>query len=155
MATDTVPVKQYPEWVRGTARIDDNDIVLAANAVERYAINEAEHRETLLQDLAALSRPHSQRAIDFVERHGLLWHGPEAFGNGECREPLDHWDAVAKRLHVFLRLFGFLETAQVGRNAQAVRNYLLSQAPRGAIRTLILEDDQQCVEYASTPLLLK
>jgi hypothetical protein len=30
MATDTVPLKQYPEWVRGTAYIDGYEIVLDA-----------------------------------------------------------------------------------------------------------------------------
>jgi hypothetical protein len=45
-------------------------------AGEKYSTNEAEHRETVLEDLVALNR-FPQRLLDFVRRHGLLWHGPD------------------------------------------------------------------------------
>jgi hypothetical protein len=60
---------------------------MAAKAGEKYSINEAEHRETLLEDLVALKR-FPQRLLNLVRRHGLSWHGPNQFGSGECRESL-------------------------------------------------------------------
>ena len=50
--------------------------------------------EDLLSDLLGLwgtqkSRLKLEREVlDFVLRHGLLWHGPEQVGSGDCREPL-------------------------------------------------------------------
>jgi hypothetical protein len=149
MAIDTSPVKQYPEWVKGTARIDGNELVLDANGTEEYSIDEAEHREALLQDLAALSRPNPQRAIDFVGRHGLLWHGPEAVGNGECRESLGDWQSVARILRSSLHLLTLLQRVKMPAHRQSVSLQLRRLADRGILPTPIPEDDQGRAEFAS------
>jgi hypothetical protein len=85
---------QFPVWPRGTARIDGEDIVLSKDRAQLYYIHEP---DDLLSDLAGLwgekgSRTRVDRAVlSFVRRHGLLWHGREHVGTGECRESLRTW----------------------------------------------------------------
>jgi len=107
MATSGVAFRQqFPQWIRGLARIEGEEIVLDEGRAETYYIHGP---EALLFDLAALvpSRPDfkTQDAVRFARRHGLLWHGPESVGSGECRESLEAWWYAAARLSVIIRLY--------------------------------------------------
>lgn len=97
---------QFPQWIKGPARIEGGEIVLDAGRAETYYIHGP---EDLLSDLAALvpSRPdfRTRDAVRFVRRHGLLWHGPEAVDRGECREALDQWWHVGARLSLTITLY--------------------------------------------------
>jgi predicted nucleic acid-binding Zn ribbon protein len=84
--------RQYSWWVRGPARVVDDEVVLDEERAEKYYIHQP---DDLLPDLAGLwgvlhdPRPKLNREVlRFVRRHGLLWHGPEEVGSGECRESL-------------------------------------------------------------------
>jgi hypothetical protein len=85
---------QFPEWPRGPARIEGEDVVLLEDRAQFYYIHEP---DDLLSDLAGLwsekmPRTRLERAVlSFVRRHGLLWHGREDVGRGECRESLREW----------------------------------------------------------------
>ena len=73
----------------------------------------------------------------FVRRHGLLWHGPEAVGSGECRESLREVGVAGFTLSFIVtfyqRLMEAVETGSVEpvRNLRFLQNYasdILNQA---------------------------
>jgi predicted nucleic acid-binding Zn ribbon protein len=146
MATDAISLKQYPEWVRGPAHIDGDEVVLNEEAAEKYLVDESEHREQLLHDLTALSEYDPQGVVNFVRRHGLLWHGPEHLGGGECRESLTYWQAAAWDLRILIGLYIRLQ------DAESMRKYLRSLRDGKIFWTPIPDDNQLCLEYASIEL---
>lgn len=84
---ETLPAGQY--WVRGPAHIVDNscEIVLDEDRIERYVLYQ---NTGLLFELAGLGDGDKvQKALAFVRRYGLLWHGEEHLGSGEFRESLE------------------------------------------------------------------
>lgn len=109
---------QFPQWVRGPAKIDGKEIVLDEDRVEEYFIHEP---TDLLPDLAGLaefldSRSKGEKlAVTFARRHGLLWHGPDKVGSGECREQLEKWIYAAIRIRIVALLYvRLLDSMQSG-----------------------------------------
>jgi predicted nucleic acid-binding Zn ribbon protein len=146
MSTDPISSKQYPVWARGLGHISGDEIILQEKSAERYLTDESQHRERLLQDLIELSEHNPQGALDFVKRHGLLWHGPEHLGSGQCRESLTYWRAVAWDLRILIGLYIRLD------DAQSMRKYLRTLRDGGIFRAAIPDNDQTCLEYASIEL---
>lgn len=114
---------QFPQWVKGPARIEGDEIVLDEERAEPYYIHGPEN---LFTDLASLvpSRPdfRSQDAVRFVRHHGLLWHGPEAVGRGDVREALNDWWQAGARLSILIRLYQrLLEGVRTG-SAEPIRS---------------------------------
>ena len=54
LTTESIGVGPWPVWVRGKARVDGEEIVLAPANAERYDAPNSKHHATLLEDLAAL-----------------------------------------------------------------------------------------------------
>lgn len=91
------------EWLRGPARIDGEWVVLDRNRARTYSpIEEAD----LMYDLAAVRRPPD--ALAFVQRYGLLRHGPE---QDDHRERYQELEKEALRLSNVLRLHTIIALA--------------------------------------------
>jgi len=111
--------RQYSWWVRGPARIEGEHVVLDEERAETYYIHQP---ADLLPDLAGLwgmlHEPHSKRdreVLRFVRRHGLLWHGREQVGSGECREPLQDMLAASGKIREAALLYeALIEAMKIG-----------------------------------------
>ena len=79
----------FSEWVRGPARIADGEVILDEDRAERYTPHSIDQA---IFELAAASDYQDLRA--FVRRYGLLWHGPDSLGTGECRESVSNWQTA-------------------------------------------------------------
>lgn len=89
-----------PEWVRGPARIIDDEIVLDESRAEHYFLHNVD--EALLE-LAACARAEDFKA--FVRRYGLLWHGSDSLNTGQCREALTEWHREAREAKLVVLLY--------------------------------------------------
>jgi hypothetical protein len=123
--------RQYPRWVRGPARIVGEEVVLDENRAEIYGIHERAE-ERIFLELAELAWGRNQfdpRAISsFVRRNGLLWHGADEVGSGECRESLDDWRYEALRMTLVLELLTDLRKSLRQGNADPLRRTLETYA---------------------------
>ena len=98
--------RQYPEWVRGPARIEGDEVVLDEQRAEFYYIFEPRDLMFALVDVAAGWKAHDPRGIlPFVRRYGLLWHGAEHLGTGNCREPVSRWWDEAAEMYWLMDLY--------------------------------------------------
>src|SRR5215213_2902466 len=97
----------FPEWVRGPARIIDSEIILDENRAERYV---PDHLDRAIFELAACSDYQDFRA--FLRRYGLLWHGPNSLGTGECRESVAEWQEAVYEANLILLLYMKLGEAE-------------------------------------------
>jgi hypothetical protein len=108
MVEVAITLVEHPEWVRGPARVKDQEIVLDESRAEKYWLYESEQAEQMAFDLAAMALHRSgrdpQQAVAFVRRYGLLWHGPDKLGSGECRESLGNWWLAAEPLFSMLSM---------------------------------------------------
>jgi predicted RNA-binding Zn-ribbon protein involved in translation (DUF1610 family) len=115
--------KQYPHWARGPARVVGDEVVLDEDRAEPYYIFEP---TDLLFDLADLGAgPHKRdprEAVSFVRRYGLLWHGAERLGSGQCREPLEKWWSEAGMLAVTGDLYMRLRDSLQAGSADPLRD---------------------------------
>jgi hypothetical protein len=118
--------RQYPRWVRGEARIVDQDVVLLGeHSTRTYYINEP---DDLLPNLAGLyslrGSPSklNREVVRFVRRHGLLWHGPADVGTGQCREPLRAWLVASGKLAEAAAIYVRLMAAVVSGDATPLRD---------------------------------
>jgi hypothetical protein len=103
---------KFPMWARGPARIVGDEIVLDEDRAEPYHLGEALYVEFALEDL---DEAYPQSAVAFARKYGLLWHGAEYLGTGECRERLSDWWDVAYELHFVLTLYrGLQESVLAG-----------------------------------------
>lgn len=106
MVEVAITLVQHPEWARGKARIEGQEIVLDESKADTYWLYESERAEQMAFDLAAMAPRRSgrdpQQVKAFVQRYGLLWHGPDKLSSGECREPLADWWLAAENLHTVL-----------------------------------------------------
>ena len=71
----------------------------------------------LLFDLAGLAERNNrpQAALAFVRRYGLLWHGAQDLGSGQCRESLDVWFEAIDYLRFAMALYHSLrESVRIG-----------------------------------------
>lgn len=108
----SVTEARFPEWARGPARIVGDEIVLDEERAERYLLGEAMYVEFALEDL---NEDYPQSAAAFARRYGLLWHGANSLGTGDCREPLEDWWSIAWELHFVLTLYrGVQESLRSG-----------------------------------------
>jgi len=82
-----------PRWVRGSAQIENGEIVLDGDRATTYAFGSPADSERMAFDLASLSRHigDERAALGFARRWGLLWHGADDLGSGTCRESLHEW----------------------------------------------------------------
>src|SRR5262245_14256171 len=87
-----------PLWVRGPAKIVDDDVVLEQRQRDTYQPHA--QPQGMLFDLAAISEPHD--VLRFVRSYGLLWCGPNAEVH---REPLDDWRLVVAFARETLALY--------------------------------------------------
>ena len=58
----------------------------------------------------------------FVRRYGLLWHGPDSLGTGECRESISDWQTVVHEAATMLLLYMKLREAARTGSAAPVRS---------------------------------
>jgi predicted nucleic acid-binding Zn ribbon protein len=154
MGTDAFRLRQHPEWVRGPAYVEGDEIILYEAAAERYFTDESEHRQRLLMNLIELRDCEPQDVVSFVYHHGLLWHGPEQLGSGECRESLTEWRVAVGNLWVTIGLYLTLNGAWEAGTAKPVREYLkrLRDPDIDLFYERIPDNDRQCLEAASTLL---
>jgi predicted nucleic acid-binding Zn ribbon protein len=151
MVTAAFPLRQHPEWVRGPAHLEGDEVVLREGAAERYLTDESEHRLQLLMDLTSLRDCKPQDVVRFVNRHGLLWHGPKDVGSGKCRESLADWRGEVSHLWLTISFYLILKLAQEIGTARPVRNYLqrLRDPDLDFFYARIPDDDRECLETVS------
>lgn len=127
MVEVAITLVEHPEWAKGPARIEGGEIVLDESKAQKYWLYEAEQTERMAFDLAAMAFHTSgrdpQQAKAFVRRYGLLWHGPDKLGSGECRESLGDWWSAAEGLSALLAMSTALGEAMRDRSADPVRRF--------------------------------
>jgi len=94
------------EWLRGPASHEDGWIVLDDKQATEYALYV---EPQLALDLSYVRTPDD--AVSFVQRHGMLWHGP---GSEEFREPFSEWDREASRLRGVFSSYAAVQAAMGG-----------------------------------------
>ena len=128
MVEVAVILVQHPEWVKGPAIVEGNEVVLDERRAERYLLHEREQVEHMAFDLAAMAFHRSgrdpQQAVAFVRRYGLLWHGPDQLGSGGCRESLEDWWHEAEKLSSLLLTSVRIGEAMREGSAAPVRKHL-------------------------------
>ena len=107
----------FPEWVRGPSRVVDGEIILDENRAERYMPGLLDRA---IFELAAASDYQDLRA--FVRRYGLLWHGPDFLGTGECRESVSEWREAASEANLIVLLYMKLREAERTGSADPLRS---------------------------------
>lgn len=110
---------RFPEWAKGPARIVGDEIVLDEDRAERYLLGEALYVEFALEDL---DEDYPQSAVAFARRYGLLWHGADSLGTGECRERLSDWWDIAYELHFVLTLYRNVQESLRTGSVEPLRN---------------------------------
>jgi len=123
----------FSEWVRGPARIVDGEIILDENRAERYM---PDNLDRAIFELASVSDYQDFRA--FVRRYGLLWHGPDFLGTGECRESVSEWQKAAHEANLIVLLYVKLGEAERTGSADSLRS--LNIAWQGLPETSTDED---------------
>ena len=83
----------------------------------------------------------------FVRRYGLLWHGRDALGTGECRESVSDWQQAAYEAATVVLLYMRLREAARTSTAEPVRS--LNITWEGVPETL---SDKDYLEQASMGL---
>lgn len=107
----------WPEWVRGPAQIAGDEIVLETTQAETYGMYEPEDLVFDLVNLSPLSKSFEgpEGAVRFVEKHGLLWHGPDELSNDSCRESLsDWWEAADNFISIMWLHYHLKEALRAG-----------------------------------------
>jgi hypothetical protein len=127
MVEVAITLVQHPEWVRGPAIVEGDEIILDESRAETYWLHGSEQVEQMAFDLAAMAFHRSgrdpQQAVAFVRRYGLLWHGTDKLGSGSCREPLNNWWHEAEKLSSLLLTSVKLGEAMREGSAAPVRKY--------------------------------
>jgi hypothetical protein len=111
----------WPVWVWGEARVDGEEIVLAPDKARPYDAPNSEHHSALLCDLAALRDFKLQDPVEFVRRHGLIWHGPDQMQREECRESLQWWRTWGVYTATTIGLYAALQEGLDANTAEAVK----------------------------------
>jgi len=107
---------QYPFWARGPARIEGEglkaEVVLDEDRAETYFKYGAKDLSFELAYLASdTNRLSTDDLLAFVRRYGLLWHGAEDLGTGNCREPvMDIW-VESGMLSLIIRMYADMRSA--------------------------------------------
>jgi len=132
----SVTQQRFPYWARGPARIVGEEIVLDEDRAELYSLSNAVLVEFALEDL---DEDYPQSAVAFARRYGLLWHGAEYLGTGECRERLSDWWNVANELHLVLTLYRSVQEAVRTGSVEPIRSLGIDWSAIGW-STLMVED---------------
>ncbi len=164
-------IRLRPTWVRGKAKLEGNEIVLAEGTTEEYPAFDPEHSERLLLDLGNLAQlgqiaageeylefrlADKSRALEFAEIHGLLWHGPKQMGTGEFRESLQDWFAAGVGLSISTATYSAIRQSQDSRSAEPIRRYLRTLRDGRLFAHLRLsDDDNELLNYACLQLAEK
>jgi hypothetical protein len=130
--------------------MENGELVLDESRAETYWMYESEQAEQMAFDLAAMALHRSGRdprqAVAFVRRYGLLWHGPDKLGSGECRESLDDWWLAAEPLFSVLSVSAALGEAMRDDSAAPVERFF---ARVGGL-PFDFESDEQYIMAATT-----
>jgi hypothetical protein len=95
----------------------------------------------------------TERALDFAETHGLLWHGPSQVGSGEVRESLKDWFCAGLDLSISTATYANIRRSQEKRSAEPLRSYLRMLRDAGFFRHISLPDaDNELLDYACIQL---
>ena len=138
----------FPEWVRGPSRVVNGEIILDENRAERYVPG---FTDRALFELAVAKDYQDFRA--FVRRYGLLWHGPNYLGTGECRESVSEWQEAAYEANLILLLYMKLGEAERTGSADSLRS--LNMAWQGMPETSNDEDYLKLVSMGLAGLINK
>ena len=107
----------FPEWVRGPSRVVNGEIILDEDRAERYM---PDLLDRAIFELATASDYQDFRT--FVRRYGLLWHGPDSLGTGECREAVSEWQVAAHEANLIVLLYMKLREAERTGSADPLRS---------------------------------
>lgn len=152
MALDSIGIRSRPTWVKGPARIENDEIILDVGRARPYDAFEPEHCETLLSDLAALRDFNLQDPVEFCNRHGLIWQGPEEVRKGRRRESLRQWRAAGLYLSMTMTLALALRTGIRQDTDKPVRDLFWTHRDSELFVGKIPEGKTECLEYASEQL---
>lgn len=113
-------------WAKGRAWVENGEIVLDEDRATRYEFKSPEDSERMAFELAALPwhTRDEREAKGFVGRWGLLWHGAQDLGSGECREPLDDWWVEAGRLNFVGALYQTILNSKREGSAKPIQDLL-------------------------------
>lgn len=90
------------------------------------------------------------RALEFAERHGLLWRGPARVRAGEIRERLEDWFFAGQNLKIPATMYLMIRRSQEEGSAEPVRSYLRTLRDIGYFQLIPLPDaDDELLEFAS------
>lgn len=146
--------------------------MLPSHAAKEYAVFGSDHATKLMLDLANLANigelvkgtktfdfrlTEPERALEFAETHGLLWHGPKQVGTGELRESLRDWFVAGLELSVTMTTYSLISQSQEEGSekgsAEPVRRYLRTLRDEGFLKRISLsDDDNELLEYVSIQL---
>lgn len=115
-----------PVWARGRARVENEEIILDEARAEKYGFENPEASELMAFDLAVLSlHPGDKKeVVSFVGRYGLLWHGADDLGIGECRESLQDWWAESARLYLVGLFHDALMKSKRNKSARPIQDLI-------------------------------
>ena len=131
---ETAPVRVLsPVWARGRARVENEEIILDEARAEEYGFENPEASERMAFDLAVLSlHPGDKKeVVSFVGRYGLLWHGADDLGSGECRESLQDWWAESARLYLVGLFYDALMKSKRDESVKPIQTLLRRSAAPG------------------------
>lgn len=146
--------RSYPQWVRGPARIVGEEIILDEDRAEPYGIHERANDHVFLE-LAEVgpdpSKVDPRNVVSFVRRNGLLWHGADSLGTGECREPLAEWWAESRMIGILQEVYVGLKDSIREGSASTLRS-VYERFPEVSKLAPLDADDEQLSEETSANL---
>jgi hypothetical protein len=165
---ESIGVRPRPTWIRGSAFIEGDEIVLTSEAAEQYAAFDPEHASRLVFDLGKLAElgevvqegktpkvrlVDTDRALEFAEAHGLLWHGPGQVSGGEVRESLKAWFVAGVEFVITTAMYLAIQQSKDEDSAEPVRRYLQRWRDAGVFKRISLSDnDSDLLDYACIQL---
>jgi hypothetical protein len=111
-------------WARGRAQIEDGEIVLGKDRAMVYGFGTPEESERMALDLTALPYGDEKAVVGFAGRWGLLWHGADDLGSGECRESLQDWWVEAGRLRFVADMYATIQDAKRKDSAKPIQDFI-------------------------------
>jgi hypothetical protein len=149
LTTEPAGMGPWPVWVRGKARLDGEEIVLAPAKAELYDAPNSKHHASLLEDLASLHDFKLEDPVEFVRHHGLIWHGPDEVQQGECRESLKWWAAWGKYLTTTITLYAALQEGLEAETAKPIRHHMRVHRDENFGHGVIPDGKDELFEHAS------
>lgn len=131
---EIAPVRMLsPVWAKGPAEIKNGEIILDEGRAEEYGYSTPEQSEQMTFDLAVIGAggPDEKEVSTFVRRYGLLFHGANDLGSGECRESLQDWWTEAGRLNFVGAFYQTIQDAKNENSARPVQDFLRRHGAKG------------------------